>query len=64
MHINIWTLIIVPEDYLKKETGKKQKQENVVKTKMNICIIRVHRVPRKIETATTETCFRALKEKK
>lgn len=24
MHINIWTLIIVPGDYLKKETGKKE----------------------------------------
>lgn len=29
MHINIWTLIIVPEDYLNKETKQKQ---NIVKT--------------------------------
>lgn len=29
MHISIGTLIIAPEDWLKKETGKKQKQKNV-----------------------------------
>lgn len=57
MHINIWTLMIAPGDYLKKNKKKL--------LKMNICTIRVHCVLRKIETtATTETCSRPFKKKK